>query len=76
MSKSVELRPWIFWLVMTVMLALSAQNLYQSVVIADQKQTIKQYMGLEHGKHDGPEMPAPEGKPTYLITPQREQDSI
>ena len=76
MSKSVELRPWLFWSVLAVLVALSVQNMYQGVVIADQKQTIEQYMGLQHGKHDGPEMPAPEGKPTYLITPQREQDSI
>jgi hypothetical protein len=72
----IQLQRWIYWSVLITLIALSAQNIYQGVVIADQKQTIEQYMGLQHGKHDGPEMPAPEGKPTYLITPQREQNSI
>ena len=56
--------------------ALTAENIYFAYVMAAQRRTIEQYMGLQHGEHDGPEMPAPEGKPTYLITPQREQNSI
>ena len=72
----IQLQRWIYWSVLITLIALSAQNIYQGTVIADQKQTIEQYMGLQHGTHDGPAMPAPEGKPTYLITPQREQDSI
>lgn len=67
-------KPFIFLLI--VCAALTAENIYFAYVIADQKQTIEQYMGLQHGKHDGPEMPAPKGKPNYLVTPQREQNSI
>ena len=72
----IQLQRWIYWSVLITLIALSAQNIYQGTVIADQKQTIKQYMGLEHGKYDGPAMPEPQGKPNYLVTPQREQDSI
>ena len=76
MSKSVELRPWLFWSVLAVLIALSVQNMYQGVVIADQKQTIEQYMGLQHGKHDGPEMPEPKGKPGLYLSPERTQNTI
>jgi hypothetical protein len=73
--RRIELPLWLFFVLFGSVLALSAQNVYQALIIEKQKQTIEQYLGLEHGEHDGPVLPEPEGKPTILITPERAQKS-
>ena len=72
----IQLQRWIYWSVLITLIALSAQNIYQGTVIADQKQTIEQYMGLQHGQHDGPAMPEPKGKPGLYLSPERTQNTI
>ena len=67
-------KPFIFLLI--VCAALTAENIYLAYVIADQKQTIEQYMGLQHGQHDGPAMPEPKGKPGLYLSPERTQNTI
>jgi hypothetical protein len=68
-------RPAIY-ILLACCLALTAENIYFATVMAKQRQTIQQYMGLQHGEHDGSAMPEPEGKPGLYLSPERTQKSI
>ena len=48
---------WVFVLVVATMLGLCGQTVYQSMVIENQRHTIRQYMGLEQGVDATPQPP-------------------
>lgn len=67
----IGIKPWVLGIVLFVLLALAAENVYFSYVMSQQQHTIRQFMGLE----DGPDAtPQPPSLPAYV--PPVDQRSI
>ncbi len=54
---------WVFVLMITTMLGVVGENVYQAYVIVQQQHTIRQYMGLEPGVDATPYAIAPVPEP-------------
>ena len=70
---------WVFVLMITTMLGVVGENVYQAYVIVQQQHTIRQYMGLEQGVDATPQPPkVPKGPeaPTPFTDQRRWQRTI